>query len=285
MPELETLLSIEDEVNAVLNDLGIPEKLSEMDDFMNQNDLKVSITNENAVVTGLVTYTCTVKDKDNNSLPNKVVEWYKGTTLLGMDATDSNGISTFSHRVTEADIYDVHAVVRGTHAGDDIRMFVKDKNNLIPVNLWSGSDFLGNVTNEGQTEGFGNFACSIGLNRLSSSSDWVSNGNRSVKYDSNSESNYCEYHCHEFDNTKNHTASIVVFSPSATVQLQLIAIDLNDRSNDITKSVTANNTECEVSVSINSSELNNHDELRFRVLISKGLDKIIYFDDCKLLES
>ena len=117
MPDLENLLNIEDEVTQVLSDLGVTAKLDEMDDFMNQNDLKVSITNEsNAATTGLVTYTCTVKDKDNTALANRVVEWYKGTTLLGLDATDSNGISTFNHKVTEADIFDVHAFVRGTHS-------------------------------------------------------------------------------------------------------------------------------------------------------------------------
>ena len=150
MPDIENLLNIEDEVTQVLSDLGVNEKLNEMDDFMNQNDLKVQITNENAVVTGLVTYTCTVKDKNNTALANKVVEWYKGTTLIGIDATDSNGVSTFSHRVTEADIYDVHAIVRGTHAGDDIRMFVKDKNNLYSYNIWSGTDL--NKSIQYQTE-------------------------------------------------------------------------------------------------------------------------------------
>ena len=114
MPDIENLLNIEDEVTQVLSDLGVNEKLNEMDDFMNQNDLKVQITNENAVVTGLVTYTCTVKDKNNTALANKVVEWYKGTTLIGIDATDSNGVSTFSHRVTEADIYICSKIVKGT---------------------------------------------------------------------------------------------------------------------------------------------------------------------------
>ena len=147
MPDLETLLNIENEVTQVLSDLGVTAKLDEMDDFMNQNDLKVSITNEsNAATTGLVTYTCTVKDKDNTALANRVVEWYNGTTLLGLDATDSNGISTFNHKVTTADIFDVHAVVRGTHAGDDIRMFVKDKKNILAVNVWSGGQYSQNTT-------------------------------------------------------------------------------------------------------------------------------------------
>ena len=171
MPDIENLLNIEDEVTQVLSDLGVNEKLNEMDDFMNQNDLKVQITNENAVVTGLVTYTCTVKDKNNTALANKVVEWYKGTTLIGIDATDSNGVSTFSHRVTEADIYDVHAIVRGTHAGDDIRMFVKDKNNIISHNNWSGTDYLKNIS-----------IISIGSKLTAeSSTDYNVNGERSYK--------------------------------------------------------------------------------------------------------
>lgn len=137
----ETLLNIETEVSQVLSDLGVTTKLNEMDDFMNQNDLKVQITNENNVTTGLVTYTCTVKDKDNNALANRVVEWYKGTTLLGLDATNSSGISTFSHRASEADIYDLHAVVKGTHAGDDIRMFVKGASNILSHNIWSCGEY------------------------------------------------------------------------------------------------------------------------------------------------
>ena len=137
---IETLLSVETEVTNVLNDLEIFEKLSEMDDFMNQNELKVEITNGNTVETGVVTYTCTVKDKNNNALPNKVVEWYEGTTLVGLNATDSNGVSTFSRQVTTASIFDVNAVVRGTSAGDDIRMYIKDKGNLLSYNIWSGGD-------------------------------------------------------------------------------------------------------------------------------------------------
>lgn len=176
---MDTLFNVEDEVQAALNELGILSKIDEMDDFMNQNELNVTITNENAVVTGLVTYTCTVKDKNNNNLPGRVVEWYKGTTLLGIDATDSNGVSTFSHRVTEADIYDVHAVVRGTHAGDDIRMFVKDKDNLLTHNQWSCTDYLKNTT------GFTHSPyCTI-----ESSTEYSVNGERSLKVNKTEDGN------------------------------------------------------------------------------------------------
>ena len=176
LPDLENLLNIETEVTQVLSDLGVNEKLAEMDDFMNQNELKVEITNENAVTTGLVTYTCTVKDKNNNLLSGRVVEWYKGTTLIGVDATDNNGVSTFSHRVSEADIYDVHAVVRGTHAGDDIRMFVKDKNNILSMNLWSGGAYLHNITDI-----YNNTSREVSV-----SNDWSSKGDESFLWESTS---------------------------------------------------------------------------------------------------
>ncbi len=171
MPEYETLVNIEDEVTQIISDLGLIAKIEEMEDFMNQNDLKVQITNEsNAANTGLVTYACTVKDKNNNTLANRVVEWYKGTTLLGLDATDSNGISTFNHRVGEAEVYDVHAVVRGTHAGDDIRMFVKDKGNILSTNVWSAGEYSNDTT------GF----YSSQNRTLTVSPDWCSIGDKSL---------------------------------------------------------------------------------------------------------
>ncbi len=170
MPEYETLVNIEDEVTQIISDLGLIAKIEEMEDFMNQNDLKVSITNQDTANTGLVTYTCTVKDKNNNTLANRVVEWYKGTTLLGLDATDSNGISTLKQRVSEAELYDVHAVVRGTNAGDDIRMFVKDKSNILAPNVWSGGDYTHDTT------GFYN---SPSITK-SVSSDWSSVGDESI---------------------------------------------------------------------------------------------------------
>ena len=249
MPDLENLLNIEDEVTQVLSDLGVTAKLDEMDDFMNQNDLKVSITNEsNAATTGLVTYTCTVKDKDNTALANRVVEWYKGTTLLGLDATDSNGISTFNHKVTEADIFDVHAVVRGTHAGDDIRMFVKDKNNLVEYDVWSGGDYNGSSIS--------------GLSKLrvnvSASSDYSHIGNKSMKVvRTGAGSAYVRLIDYTLSDESligsTVTISAYVYSPKAISKLSLLTYDSEDTRlslNEVSSVVSENEQSLTVSTTI-----------------------------------
>lgn len=250
MPDIENLLNIEDEVTQVLSDLGVNEKLNEMDDFMNQNDLKVQITNENAVVTGLVTYTCTVKDKNNTALANKVVEWYKGTTLIGIDATDSNGVSTFSHRVTEADIYDVHAIVRGTHAGDDIRMFVKDKDNLYSINLWSGGE-LNNSLNPSEYVTNGSFVIS---------EIWSNKGNKSIKLNGN----WIRFPISitSEDVGKTATVKAKVFVPNETVTCHLM---LNDSS---ASSVVVPSSELDrvATVELTTTITEDKDYVKFNVL-------------------
>lgn len=259
MPDIENLLNIEDEVTQVLSDLGVNEKLNEMDDFMNQNDLKVQITNENAVVTGLVTYTCTVKDKNNTALANKVVEWYKGTTLIGIDATDSNGVSTFSHRVTEADIYDVHAIVRGTHAGDDIRMFVKDKNNIIPDNnVWSGTDVLKSVS------GFNR------LNIISSSTDWSSIGERSFKLTRVTEeySGYTSEYGFELP-TGDYQFTVKVYSPNANGAIRLLI----GESDNMAITYTASDTVQTISFTLSDNNIRG-----IRLSVDTSLQSS-YFDD------
>ena len=274
MPDIENLLNIEDEVTQVLSDLGVNEKLNEMDDFMNQNDLKVQITNENAVVTGLVTYTCTVKDKNNTALPNKVVEWYKGTTLIGIDATDSNGVSTFSHRVTEADIYDVHAIVRGTHAGDDIRMFVKDKNNIFTHNVWSGGDYLNSV--QGFVPSYSE--C------ISVSNEWCVNGNQSIK----------------LNNTKTRDITCRIYNIPAsmgdTVSFNIHILNRNDHN--ITAQVIQNNSgggQSQAAVQVPSSEneqsitvTKNIDQDITDVMVQiSGItpDDIVFIDDLSFIIS
>ena len=271
MPDIENLLNIEDEVTQVLSDLGVNEKLNEMDDFMNQNDLKVQITNENAVVTGLVTYTCTVKDKNNTALANKVVEWYKGTTLIGIDATDSNGVSTFSHRVTEADIYDVHAIVRGTHAGDDIRMFVKDNRNILSYNVWSCGDYNNDTTG---------FQISAGANAavLSLTSDKVVNGFKCLK------------HIKTTDNTSYVMVKVVIPITEELVGKTLTAtgkIQVNGTTSAMMQFFGDNNlgsvsipvSDDFVSVS-NSSEIPDTSNIEIRI----GLNNSSITDDCYYLD-
>ena len=271
MPDIENLLNIEDEVTQVLSDLGVNEKLNEMDDFMNQNDLKVQITNENAVVTGLVTYTCTVKDKNNTALANKVVEWYKGTTLIGIDATDSNGVSTFSHRVTEADIYDVHAIVRGTHAGDDIRMFVKDKNNLYSYNIWSGTDL--NKSIQYQTE----YTTGRDIT-VTSSNEYSNTGDYSIKLISNENSAWVRFKLQEISQYvgKTLTVSAMIYSPLTTLGVSLTFFDSNNNVIKTASATVNSNTQFTI-VSLNDTVTEDTSYVMF--YLTPSTSTAIYVDD------
>ena len=271
--ELETLFDLEEEVTQVLSDLGVNEKLAEMDDFMNQNELKVNITNENATVTGLVTYTCTVKDKDNNALSNRVVEWYKGTTLLGLDATDSNGISTFSHRVTEADIYDVHAVVRGTHAGDDIRMFVKDKNNLLPFNQWSAGDIDSNFQPY----------VNVKFNTIRTN-EWSSNGNYSIKLVTNeTEGNIWRITYAYTENGTLITAKAKIFAPNIPLRIYLLGDSEGAHTYSSSVNVPVADEPQEIELSFNLEQLIDTVIISFQTFGTIPLNSYFYIDDVILL--
>lgn len=270
MPDIENLLNIENEVTEILSNLGVNEKFAEMDDFMNQNDLKVQITNENAVVTGLVTYTCTVKDKNNSALANKVVEWYKGTTLIGIDATDSNGVSTFSHRVTEADIYDVHAIVRGTHAGDDIRMFVKDKLNLIDYNSWTGGDYLKNVSTT-YTNAYA---------KVSISTDWSDNGDTSFYCELIDESGTWKWvdlfrMLSSTYESGTYTLTLTAHNPTDTVQIVLY----NDSN---VQAVTLPPSETSSTITI-TGDLSNDKFVSCRAIQNRPLS--VFFDNITLFKN
>ena len=271
MPDIENLLNIEDEVTQVLSDLGVNEKLNEMDDFMNQNDLKVQITNENAVVTGLVTYTCTVKDKNNTALANKVVEWYKGTTLIGIDATDSNGVSTFSHRVTEADIYDVHAIVRGTHAGDDIRMFVKDKNNLYSYNIWSGTDL--NKSIQYQTE----YTTGRDIT-VTSSNEYSNTGDYSIKLISNENNAWVRFKLQEISQYVGNTLTVsaMIYSPLTTLGVNLTFFDSNNNVIKTASATVNSNTQFTI-VSLNDTVTEDTSYVMF--YLTPSTSTAIYVDD------
>lgn len=260
----ETLLNIEDEVTQILSDLGVTTKLNEMDDFMNQNELKVQITNENAMVTGLVTYTCTVKDKDNSALANRIVEWYKGTTLVGLHATDSNGIATFSHRVAEADIYDVHALVRGTNAGDDIRMFVKDKDNILTHTQWSCGEFSNTVP------GFNHVRAELSLN-----SDWCSKGDVSLKAVNLQNQNdgyiYITLNAEEYDA---YTFNCKINNQGETSSVRLQALDSEDSASNLITVSTPTKQITPVELTGNIPE--GYSKIRITIHCVHG---VVYIDD------
>ena len=159
---------------------------------------------------------------------------------------------------------------------------VKDKNNLLPFNLWSGTDYTHTVTDE--RVGQNNLACDLGLNVVSSSVEWSSKGLRSYKLNLNN-LNYIEYHYYDFDKTKKHIGGFDVYCGTGTTQLQLYAINWLDRSLDFDKSITIPQGEThDVMATIFPSEITTHNELRLR-LKSLHNNAVIYIDNWRLLET
>ncbi|MBQ7105833.1 MAG: hypothetical protein IJN90_08255, partial [Bacilli bacterium] len=62
-----------------------------------------------------------------------------GDTVLGTARTDVTGLATLNYTWEDSDIFNVSASY--SSISDDLTMFVKDKNNLLSFNTWSGSDY------------------------------------------------------------------------------------------------------------------------------------------------
>jgi len=124
----------------------------------------------NAVVTDeVVSLIASVLNTNNNPCINIPVVFTQGNTVLGTAYTDCNGDATMTYTWADSDIFNVTAQV-GQSLSEDITMFVKDKNNLLTHNQWTGTD----VTHD--TTGFTPFNSTI-----ESSISYSSNGNRSLK--------------------------------------------------------------------------------------------------------
>ena len=148
----ETLLNIETEVNQILSELNLNERLQEMEDYMNQNEFIVSITTEvTTLAAGVVNFAANVKNKDGQNVPNKIVEFYQDNIFLGYATTNSNGNAIYYERIPEGAIFDLSAIVKGTHSGDSKRFFVKRADNRFSDNVWSGGDTGIPVANEDYT--------------------------------------------------------------------------------------------------------------------------------------
>lgn len=170
----ETLLNIETEVNNILDRLNLNERLSEMEDYMNQNEFSVSITTEETTLhAGVVNFTANVKNKNGQNIPNKIVEFYQDNQLLGYSTTNANGNASYYERIPEGAIFDLAAIVKGTHSGDSKRFFVKRADNRFSDAVWSGGDTSAPVLNEDYTKN-----SSVSLSR---GFEWASQGRYSFK--------------------------------------------------------------------------------------------------------
>lgn len=170
--------------------------------------------------------------------------------------------------------------VKINKCSDDLTMFVKEKRNLCSFNLWSGTDYLGVVSNDKTSES--EFACTKGLTSLSSSNEWSSNFEKSIKSNL-SAGDYVVFFKYNLDLTYSYTASVDVTS-QCNGTLYFIARDQIHANNTIVKTVsfTPSSTTQTVTARITSEEF-TESETQLQVRIANSADGIIYTDNWKLL--
>lgn len=160
--------------------------------------------------------------------------------------------------------------------------FVKDKSNILPFNLWSGSDYSKTIHADRVNNNW--FACVGGLSRLESVEEYSTNGVRSIKCNFINANDYCEYHIYDFDETKSYTASFEVYSENNRVYLQFLAICSENRDLDVAKSVLAPaKTISKLTATLTKNELQQyHTEIKIRCLASNPA--IVYVDNWEVFE-
>lgn len=139
-----------------------------------------------------------------------------------------------------------------------IKYSVKDKNNLVDYNVWSGTDYLKNIT------GF--------TKSPTSSTDWSSNGERSLKLTRTSD-NYNDYTTESYFNLPagNYLFECKLYSPNANGRLTLF-LGSENVSIDFYKSSNVQN----ISFTIDNDSFNG-----MRVSIYSSLESV-YLDDVNI---
>ena len=106
-------------------------------------DIELSVATNAVVTDDEVTYSATVTDIDGDLVPGVYVEFFEDEEIIGTGITNQNGVASYTKIYTESTICDVKAKI-GTQEGD-ITMFVKDKLNHAPYNIWSCGGYLKNT--------------------------------------------------------------------------------------------------------------------------------------------
>ena len=180
--ENETLLNIETEVNNILNDLDLFTKLTKIEDFMKEK-YNVEITNDAEVANGYVTYTANVTDADGAPAEGVLIRFLKSTgELLGKAVSDSNGDVSVSLQQDNC-VFLAVANVDCTPYADMQEMYVREADNLMPLNVWSGTDVTHDKTG---------FVAGAGVN-VSSSTMWSSIGDYSLEMIKTGRSSFTVY--------------------------------------------------------------------------------------------
>lgn len=150
--------------------------------------------------------------------------------------------------------------------------------------MWSGGEYKDTITNERTEDGW--FASTTPLTSLTSSTEWKSNGLKSIKGNSFNINDYCEYHCYNFSKTKPIQGIIDIYSESSNLVVYLIVLCQEDRTKDLTKRVVVSPGENKnIQLTINNSEFDDsHNEVRFRIVVGAN-NTTFYMDNLRLIQN
>ena len=280
----EELVNIQSEIQSILNELGLEDDVSELqqtlEDYMTKDIYKVEIGSTAVTTTNLVTHTATVRDTDNTLVANRIVEFYKNNTLLGMAATNSSGVASITERITEGDIYYIHAIVRGTYSGEDKKMFVKNVNNVLDVDLWSASDYTKSV-HTSYDDGSTITAQGGVVGNIASSTEYATKGERCIKSVLGA-NKYCEITVGTYDPTAKHTFKMDVYTPVTSLQVSLLVQDTTTTLPTQTFSVSVEPNTSFTPITLSINEQTGYNRLKIRVL--HNADGPVYVDNIELLK-
>lgn len=150
--------------------------------------------------------------------------------------------------------------------------------------MWSGGEYKDTITDERTEDGW--FASTTPLTSLTSSTEWKSNGLKSIKCTSFNKNDYCEYHCYTFSKTSNIHGTIDIYSESSNLTIWLMIIRQEDRTKDIIKRINISPGETNnIALTITNSEFDsNYNEIRFRIL-SASDNSTFYMDNLRLIQT
>lgn len=145
---------------------------------------------------------------------------------------------------------------------EDFKIFVKEEDNLLDWNLWSGSDFNGNI------KGFDKFQ----VKSIESTEDWAEVGNKSIKVVCDGKKNYqaltlegCDVSIGDLIN-----ASVTVYNPNGDVIVRLYEYSSKSFNN-----VTVVKSDAPTRVTISKIAKSN----RMQLLIYARDQQIFYADN------
>ena len=211
-------------------------------------DIELSVATNAVVTDDEVTYSATVTDIDGDLVPGVYVEFFEDEEIIGTGITNQNGVASYTKIYTESTICDVKAKI-GTEEGD-ITMFVKDKLNLVPHNVWVcgdySNDLTGFVNNPNNTNTFvvvtdeysTNGVKSIKLTRLSSGAYWLTI--KHIYSPTESDVNKTATLTVDTKNELNNAASLQMNNGS----LKYIGIPIGENTITVSTTVLNNSLEC-----------------------------------------